>query len=274
MAQDPRSGLLASLLRGGEGVSFLAQSDAQAAVEVLKEDLVQLANLAVVSRLVSGIAHDLINSLTIVMGISERLLLEAQDKSQHTDTLTMFDQAQRTCQAIENLVSVTGRPSSHRQRLDLSEVVRRVLSDLSSRLKNSFVEVVIDLPESLSPTLADRQQMTHLFRNLITNSIQAMETTQGPHTLTVGTWKSDGRVTLTIEDNGPGIAADQLDDVFALFFTTRGGLGNYGLGLSICRSIVEEHGGKITVESQPGRNTAFHVHLASADPLDTKGPNE
>ena len=78
-------------------------------------------------------------------------------------------------------------------------------------------------------------------------------------------------VTVTFEDNAPGIASEHLDEIFDLFFTTRDGDGHYALGLSICRSVVEEHGGAISVESQPGRSTAFHVHLGSTSPLDTNG---
>jgi two-component system NtrC family sensor kinase len=139
--------------------------------------------------------------------------------------------------------------------------VQKALELRAYELKTSDIEVVTNLATTLPYIMVDSHQIQEVFLNIILNAEQAMTEVNHRGELTIKTQENKGYIRVSFTDNGPGIATEHLDKLFDPFFTTRGGKGGTGLGLSVCHGIVAEHGGRIYVKSKPGKGTTFFVEL-------------
>jgi signal transduction histidine kinase len=145
--------------------------------------------------------------------------------------------------------------------LDVNEVIREVVALLRSELQNRQIALRDELSPKLPPVLADAVQLQQVIVNLVTNALEAMDAVNdGARTLRVKSAisKSDG-VLITVEDSGPGIDPENVDRIFHPFFTTKS--QGMGMGLSICRSIVEAHNGYLSARSALPRGSVFQISL-------------
>src|SRR6266576_161903 len=235
--------------------------------QALETQLVQSEKLAAVGQLVSGVAHELNNPLTSIAGLSEFLLEQKElGKKDRGHLQVIQEQAERAGRIVRNLLTFARKGTGERDLVDLNDVIRRTLSLTAYDLKLKDITVTRELSGDLPEVLGDRHGLQQVVLNLVTNAAQAVTENprDRPREITVSTW-FDGQVHLRVADSGPGIPEHVLQNVFTPFFTTKEPGKGTGLGLSITYSIVESHGGHLTIEPPPASGgAAFRVDLPPA----------
>lgn len=229
----------------------------------LERRLLQAEKLSSLGQLVAGVAHELNNPLTAVIGFAQ-LLQNAGVDEQTRETLQRIDaQAQRAAQIVRNLLAFARQQEPHRETLDINKVIEETLKLVEYEWKTQNLEVETHLASPLPWIIADRRQLQQVFLNLFQNAHQAMASAHGRGALTIRTGVvgiPEGRfVHIEVHDNGPGMTAETLARVFDPFFTTKEVGEGTGLGLSICYGIVQEQGGAIWADSVPGEGSTFYL---------------
>ena len=242
--------------------------------QALETQLVQSEKLAAVGQLVSGVAHELNNPLTSIAGLSEFLLEQKElGKKDRGHLQVIQEQAERASRIVRNLLTFARKGGGERIPVDLNDVIRRTLSLTAYDLKLKDIVVERELSGALPDVFGDRHGLQQVVLNLVTNAAHAVAENprERPREITVSTW-FDGQVHLRVADTGPGISDETAQSVFTPFFTTKEPGKGTGLGLSITYSIVESHGGQITLEPRgPRGGAAFRVDLPPA-PADAVRP--
>jgi len=241
--------------------------------QVMETQLIQSEKLAAVGQLVSGVAHELNNPLTSIAGLSEFLLEQKEiSKKDRGHLKVIHEQAERAGRIVRNLLTFARKEPLERTAVDLNDVIQRTLQLMEYDLKLKGVEVHRDLRAALPNVLGDRHSLQQVMLNLLTNAAQAVaENAKGrPRAITVSTWFDD-HVHLRVADTGPGINDVVAQNVFTPFFTTKEPGQGTGLGLSITYTIVENHGGRITLERPSsgggaGAGASFRVDLPPVPP--------
>jgi signal transduction histidine kinase len=246
-----------------------SQAQLQSTVTTLKTtqaQLVQSEKLSAVGEFVAGVAHELNNPLAAVMGFSE-LLKDADVGQKHRHHLDLiFKSAQRCQKIVQSLLSFARRHQPERKPVAVDKLVEEVLEIVGYQLRTSNVEVVLQFAPKLPLVLADGHQIQQVVLNLVNNARQAIEAHQSSGRITIGTELKNACLHISIRDNGPGIPPENLARIFDPFFTTKEVGKGTGLGLSLCYGLIKEHGGNITVTSQPGSGATFTIELpVSAD---------
>ena len=227
----------------------------------LEQQIIHSERLAAMGQMVGGFAHELNNPLTTILGLSE-MLQEADVPEQNKKQLGMMhQQARRATEIVQNLIYFSRTPAPGKSRVNLSEVVQRTLQLQAYPLRKSNITVDF-LPEPSLPSIsADPNQLTQVFLALVLNAEQAIREVREKGTLRIRLTKGGDSVVVTFQDDGPGIPPENLPNIFEPFYTTkRPGRGS-GLGLSICKAILREHGGNIEASSGPGGGAVFTVTL-------------
>ena len=236
-------------------------------VETLKTtqaQLIQSEKLSGIGEFVAGVAHELNNPLTSVMGFSE-LLKRADKDPQHQRYLEMIHKSSLRCQKIvQSLLSFARRHQPERKLSNLNELVEATVEILQYQMRTSNIEVTTRLDPHLPKTMVDPHQVQQVFLNIINNARQAIEGHRPNGSVKITSEACGHVVRVVFQDNGPGIAEENLSKVFDPFFTTKEVGKGTGLGLSLCYGIIREHGGTITVRSKPGQGAQFAVELPLA----------
>jgi CheY-like chemotaxis protein/two-component sensor histidine kinase len=245
----------------------------------LHGQLVQMDRMAALGQLISGIAHELNNPLTSIMGYSQRLLSRGLEHEPMGDARKVLQEAERATRIVKNLLYFAREAKPERVRVNLNEIVERALALRSYELKVENVIVERALCPDLPETVADPHQLQQAILNLVVNAEQAIVNSRGSGHIWIRTWaKPDKKIGLEVSDDGPGIPKDIGSRIFEPFFTTKPPGDGTGLGLSIVCGIVQQHEGRVTLESRPGGGATFIVELpiaaeqpgkvaASGDPL-------
>jgi signal transduction histidine kinase/ActR/RegA family two-component response regulator len=233
-------------------------------VETLKttqNQLIQSEKLSGIGEFVAGVAHELNNPLTSVMGFAE-LLQQSDMAEQQRRYLDVIAKSAKRCQKIvASLLSFARRHAPERKVVCVNEIVESAVEILQYQMRTSNIEVITQLDPNLPATEVDSHQMQQVFLNIINNARQAMEGRPTKGLLRVTTESSDGKVRIIIQDNGPGIPPENITKIFNPFFTTKEVGKGTGLGLSLCYGLVSEHGGTITPSSEPGQGATFTIEL-------------
>jgi signal transduction histidine kinase len=246
-------------------IAYLARRamTTQARIHSLREEVLlrQSEKMSALGRLAAGVAHELNNPLTGIMGFSELLLQrETVPPTWREDLATIYQQSQRCRRIILNLLRFSRREVSKKEPVDLNALLESTLQMIRYDFLTSGIELVT-VPSATSLIVAgDANQIQQVFLNLITNARQAMAQSS-IRRLEIAIEQKTGSVFVHFEDTGNGIQKDILARVFEPFFTTKAPGEGTGLGLSICHGILEEHGGDLIVESQEGRGSRFTVQL-------------
>ncbi len=235
---------------------------------LLQERLLQSEKMASVGQLVSGVAHELNNPLTGVMGFSQLLLARDLDETVRGQIQTIYGEAERAAKIVQNLLSFARRRKPSKEMADINGLLQRVLELRSYDFTARGISLDMTLDTRMSPVWADPDQIQQVLFNVIKNAEQAMLDANGGGKLTVVTQGNETGVRVSIYDDGPGIPPEIARRIFDPFFTTKEAGEGTGLGLTICYSIIDEHGGRIWTENRRptwdrpnGGGTAFHIDL-------------
>ena len=232
---------------------------------VLQSKLVHAEKMAAVGQLVSGVAHEVNNPLTAILGFAD-LLMENQDLPDHArrDLRVILQEAQRTKQIVQNLLSFARQMPPQRRPVQLNAILRRTVQLRAYDFHSHGIEVVERLDESLPEVIADPHQLQQVFLNILNNAHDAVRETGRPARIEVISARIGSQVEVSFRDNGMGIASP--DRIFDPFFTTKEVGKGTGLGLSICYGIVHEHGGEIVCHNNldsEGATFVIRLPLAS-----------
>lgn len=228
----------------------------------IQQQLQRSEKLSALGQLVAGVAHELNNPLQVIMGFAQILTSQEPPPARvRTDLQKILHESERAAKIVRNLLNFAQPREPHMAPTDLNALVRAVMENHESEMESAAIVYRLRLQPDLPPTMADAAQIEQVLTNLVTNAIQALSEHRGPRRLEVGTDQQDNQLHFVIADTGPGIPPEIQAKIFDPFFTTKGPGKGTGLGLSICHSIVEEHHGQISVESEPGKGTRVHVYL-------------
>jgi len=253
-----------------------SREELEQTVERLKTtqaQLVQSEKLSGIGEFVAGVAHELNNPLTTVMGFSE-LLKQADAKPEHERFLDMIHKSALRCQKIvQNLLSFARRHPPERKLSNLNELLTGAVEFLQYQLRTSNIEVTTQLSPDLPKALVDPHQIQQVFLNIINNARQAIEAHQPTGMIRISTELCGRFARILFKDNGPGISEANLSKVFDPFFTTKEAGKGTGLGLSLCYGIIKEHGGSVTVHSPAGQGATFVIELPLAHDAEATAPS-
>jgi two-component system NtrC family sensor kinase len=232
-----------------------------------REARLQSDKLAAMGQLLAGVAHELNNPLSVVMGRAELLTRALAGGPLGPRVEKLAQAAERCARIVKNFLALARQRPPERETVHLNRIVQEAIELLGYPLRTDSVQVELDLAPDLPALWADAHQLHQVVVNLVTNAHQAMREQTGLRRLTLTTRRdAAGQVVLEAADTGPGIRAEVLPRLFEPFFTTKPPGQGTGLGLSLCRGIVEEHGGSISVESAVGQGARFRIELPVTAP--------
>lgn len=245
--------------------------DAEAALQ-------QSEKLAALGGLLAGVAHELNNPLSVIVGQAVLMRESAKDEkvAQRSDKIQKA--GERCSRIVRSFLALARRKPTERVAIDINDVVESSLELLAFQLRTDNVELIKKFSGNLPKVMADADQMTQVITNLIVNAKHALGEKQGTRTITVETkmappskTSSDEYVQITVSDNGPGVPKEIAKRIFEPFFTTKPAGTGTGVGLSLCHNIVESHGGRISVKDAIGGGAAFVFTLPISTEKASKG---
>lgn len=246
-------------------IDISALKAAQAQIEKQQQALHQSEKLTALGSLLAGVAHELNNPLSVVVG--QTMLVE--DKVKDPDIgarLTKIREAADRCgRIVKTFLAMARQRTPKRRKVQLNETIEDALRLIAYALRSGGVELERDLSDDLPLVSGNPDELTQVFTNLLINAEQALSSIETKRQITVRTCRANRQsVVAEVIDSGPGIPDDVRDRIFEPFFTTKPVGAGSGIGLSVCRGIVLAHGGAIVVTSNP-QGTTFRLHL----PIDT-----
>ena len=242
----------------------------------LGEQLIQSEKLAAIGQMLAGVAHELNNPLTAILGVTELVReREGLDESMKRQLDLTHRQARRAARIVQNLLEFSRPSQTPKKPVDINNILERTLQLHEHSLRRNAVEASFQPAEGLPSVVGDPRQLIQVFLNLIINAEQAIREVRESGRIQIRAVSLSNKVIITIQDDGSGIAPEALAKIFDPFYTTKRPGGGTGLGLSICTAILREHGGTIEAQSLPAGGSAFSVvlpavsaeqEMAAADP--------
>jgi signal transduction histidine kinase/ActR/RegA family two-component response regulator len=243
------------------GVLSKTLDDMKTKVKSSYDLLMQSEKMALMGQVVAGIAHELNNPLTIVIGNVQLMMMREMNEKNLQSLTRIRDGSERASKIVKNLLTFARQERPERKPTDVNAILRKALELRAYELNVSNIEVGTELSPDVTETMADPHQLQQVFLNLIVNAEHAMIESHGKGVLRISTRLDNGRILIFFTDDGPGIPHENLRRIFEPFFTTKPVGKGTGLGLSICQGIIGEHGGHIDVESTAGRGATFIIEL-------------
>jgi PAS domain S-box-containing protein len=244
---------------------------AEAELARQRDALHQSEKLAAMGQLLAGVAHELNNPLSVVLG-HVALLRRTASGALAERAAKIAGAAERCVRIVRNFLALARQQPSQRNRIDLNCIARDAVELMAYPLRVDGVTVDLRLADTAPVLWGDADRLHQVVINLIANAHQALRETSGPRRLTITTHADGTTVTLEVADTGPGIPLEIQSRIFEPFFTTKPPGQGTGLGLSMCRSIAESHGGTIHVHSVPRHGATFRVTLAVGTPPESGEP--
>lgn len=241
----------------------------------LQQELNMTSRLASIGEVAAGIAHEINNPLTGVIGFAQMLSQMKLPEDIKEAVEVINDGAGRTAGIVEKLLTFARRNRPGKEYVDINSILASTVEIRTYEMRTNNIEVTTEFAPELPHTMANIGQLQQVFLNIIINAEQAMAEAHEGSRLFIKTQRVNGKIRVFISDDGPGIAEDKIGKIFDPFFTTKGEDGGTGLGLSISYGIIKEHGGSIHAESVSGNGTTFFVDLpivANAEQVQTTEP--
>jgi len=235
-------------------------------MEEEKEELerkAQLASrLATISDMASGIAHEMNNPLTGVIGFSQLLAQAANDPENVRNYARLVNNAgQRVASIVDSLLTFSHQNKPQRKYVSINDIIEVALKLQSHKLEAARVKVITSLDPDLPCTMADAAQLQQVFLNLLSNAETEMKKAHGKGKLQIKTKATGNTIHISFKDDGQGIPPENIDKIFEPFFTTKEVGKGTGLALSCCHGIITEHDGRIYAKSRLGHGATFIVEL-------------
>ena len=227
-----------------------------------QEQLLQSEKMSAIGQLVSGVAHELNNPLTAIMGYTQLLESEKTEAPIQEFVQKLHKQAYRAQKIVQNLLSFARQQKPHRNYVDLRNVMEETIALRDYELKANKITVERDFQPALPSVMADPHQLEQVYLNIINNATDAMLEGSYGGVLRIRIYSENGQVVTIFHDSGPGMLDPKR--VFDPFYTTKGVGKGTGLGLSICYGIVKEHGGEISAYNDPQSGAVLQVRLPIA----------
>ncbi|MGH9562224.1 MAG: ATP-binding response regulator, partial [Terracidiphilus sp.] len=231
----------------------------------IQSKMQQTEKMAALGQVVSGIAHELNNPLTAIMGYAQLLLGHGLLPAQLTQARSVYQEAERARRIVKNLLYFARENKPERTVVDLNEIVERTVALRSYELKVENIAVQLDLSPGLPSTMADPYQLQQVVLNLLMNAEQALQEERGGGRVVIRTrllrQQIGNRLSLEVSDDGPGIPPEIASRIFDPFFTTKAAAVGTGLGLSIVYGIVRQHDGDVAFENEPNGGAKFLIEL-------------
>jgi two-component system NtrC family sensor kinase len=228
-----------------------------------QEQLLQSEKMSAVGQLIAGVAHELNNPLTAILGYAQLLDGAGLDHRSADYVKKLFKQAQRTHRVVQNLLSFSRQRKPQKQDVDLKRVLEETLALREYDLKVSNITLERDLPDDMPPVVADPHQLEQVFLNVINNALDAMLESHSSGVLKVRGFRRNSFVCVEFDDSGPGIKDPTR--IFDPFYTTKTIGKGTGLGLSICYGIIKEHGGEIVARNRDEGGAAIEIRLPASE---------
>ena len=231
----------------------------------LSSELLHAEKLSAVGELASGVAHEINNPLTTILGLAQLMLSRPDVPAPVRERIALIaDEASRAATIVQNLLMFARHYPPERRPCSLADAVRRVVALKGYQLEQDKIHVTLELDESATVS-ADENQIQQVLLNLIQNAHQAMARQSGERTLTMRLRRCDRHVAIEVLDTGPGLAPHLLSRIFDPFFTTKGPGEGSGLGLSVSYGIVGQHGGRLYAENRPEGGAMFVMELPAEE---------
>jgi two-component system, NtrC family, sensor kinase len=231
-----------------------------------QEQMIESHKLRAIGTLTAGIAHELnnpLNNITLTAALLEEDYKNLNDEQRLEMVRDLLKEAERSGLIVRNLLDFARESEIKIEHLDIADLIRETLKLAQNQVKLKGAKVETSLPENLPIIHGDRRQIIQVLLNIILNAVDAVNK-GGKLSISASRSTMPEFITITFKDDGCGIPSHILPSIFDPFFTTKSTGKGTGLGLSVSRSIIKEHGGDITVESQIGKGASFHVHLPVA----------
>ncbi len=227
----------------------------------MEQQIVESERLAAMGAMIGGVAHELNNPLTSILGVSELLQDTETNETSRKQLVMLQQQARRAAEIVQNLTYFSRPPAPGKSRISLSDVVERTLNLHAYSLRKNNITVDFLKETGVPYALGDQHQLMQVFLNLIVNAEQAIREARDRGTLRIRLGKGNGTVWVSFHDDGPGIPKENLPSIFDPFYTTKRPGRGTGLGLSICKSVMKEHNGSVEVANAPDGGAVFTVTL-------------
>ncbi|MFG6080233.1 ATP-binding protein [Paracoccus litorisediminis] len=248
-------------------LDITAYKTTQALLAQAEQDLARAMRVSTMGALTASIAHEVNSPLAAIMSSAEAALRwlgrDTPDLPEAREAIgNVVAAASRARVVVEQTRAFLSNASQKAAPQDMAEIARDSVTLIERELRAHGVSTHIDAPEGLAPVMADRVNIQQVMVNLMMNAAQAMEDAPGQRDLTIALRPVPGGIGVAIRDKGPGIAPERLQTIFQPFYSTRE--GGMGMGLAICKSCIEAHGGRIWAETAPGGGAVFHFELPLA----------
>jgi signal transduction histidine kinase len=235
-----------------------------------QEQLILADRLSSVGELAAGVAHELNNPLTSVIGFSQLLLGKNLPDNVREDIKIIYSEAQRTATIVNNLLTFARKHTPAKRLTNVNSIIEHVQQMRAYEQKVNNIKVNSNLASDLPDIVADQFQLQQVFLNIIVNAEHFMIKAHQGGILAITTRKVGDNIKISFTDDGPGISREDLLHLFDPFFTTKEVGKGTGLGLSICHGIITEHNGRIYAESEPSKGATFIIELP-VDNIDNNG---
>jgi C4-dicarboxylate-specific signal transduction histidine kinase len=256
----------------GTGIDMTERRQAEKERERLRQvqaDLAHINRATTMGELTASLAHE-INQPIAAAATDARTCLrwltrEQPDMEEARESAArMVNAVTRAADIISRLRQLFKKGAPQTSLVDVSEVIQEMVVLLGSEASRHSVSILTELSEDLPRVAADRVQLQQVLMNLMLNGIEAMQDTKGGGQLTIRSLRGEsGQLLISVSDTGMGLPPDQADQIFNAFFSTKA--QGTGMGLSISRSIIESHGGRLWATSNSGRGATFNFTLPSTD---------
>ncbi|MFC1949615.1 PAS domain S-box protein [Chloroflexota bacterium] len=237
------------------------EKQAEEREEQLQQEIYMANRLASVGKMAAGIAHEINNPLTGVVGFSDLLMKKDIPEDIKKDISIIYEGAQRVASITNRMLTFARQYKPERTLININEIIATTLAMRTYEIESSNIKLTTRLDPDLPMTIADAGQLQQVFLNIVLNADTEMKNAHGGGSLLVRTEKIDDTIRVSFKDDGPGIAKENLDSIFDPFFTTRDVGQGAGLGLSVSYGIVTAHNGRIYARSRKGNGATFFIEI-------------
>lgn len=256
----------ASPLTNAEGQIIGVVASARDVTEArqMQAQLLQSEKLAAIGQMVSGVAHELNNPLTAILGVSDLLREKTADEPSRRQAEMINKQARRAAELVQGLLMFSRPSPPQTQNVRVTELIARAIELRKAELQARHISVQIDAAAGLPMVEVNPNHLVQVFVNILANAEQAIDAARDHGQIKVRVVSERGKQEILVDDDGPGVPQEIRSKIFDPFFTTHRSTGGAGLGLTIALVIIKEHGGTIEAQASPSGGARFRIVLPEA----------